>query len=287
MKKLLATFNLFIFLFTVGFSQISSGGFPRSLKGNKSYFKEKIPIHVMEYVDVNSLKAEDAIVDKHKDRPWRFGENIYVDIDIKENSVETSFDNGKVYRMAIKSEGAVSINLTFDNFHLPKGADLFVYTKDQREIIGAFTEANNQADKYFSTTLLFADEIILEYYEPNNADFQGTLHLNRVTHGYRSANEYLKSFGQAGACQVNVACSTGTGWDDQIKSVCMLVVGGKGFCSGALINNTANDGKPYILTANHCYKSDYGSWIFGSISKVQHALTHHHLQLTIVFQGQH
>lgn len=262
MKKLFITFNLLVFIFAIGFSQISSGGFPRSLKENKSYFKEDIPVQLMEYVDVEALKAEDAIVDKHKDRPWRFGENIYVDIDVKDNSVVTPFDNGKVYRMAIKSEDAVSINLTFDNFHLPKGADLFVYTKDQREIIGAFTEANNQADKYFSTTLLFADEIILEYYEPNNVEFPGTIHLNRVTHGYRSTNEYLKTFGQAGSCQVNVACSTGTGWDEQIRSACMLVVGGSGFCSGALINNTANDGKPYILTANHCYDSGYGSWVF-------------------------
>jgi hypothetical protein len=41
----------------------------------------------------------------------------------------------------------------------------------------------------------------------------------------------------------------------------MLVSGGSGFCSGALINNTQNDGKPYVLTANHCY-SNPASWVF-------------------------
>jgi hypothetical protein len=40
-----------------------------------------------------------------------------------------------------------------------------------------------------------------------------------------------------------------------------LVSGSNGFCSGALINNTLNDGKPYVLTANHCY-SDPTNWIF-------------------------
>ena len=34
-----------------------------------------------------------------------------------------------------------------------------------------------------------------------------------------------------------------------------------GFCSGSLINNTLNDGTPYVLTANHCY-SNPTSWIF-------------------------
>jgi hypothetical protein len=41
----------------------------------------------------------------------------------------------------------------------------------------------------------------------------------------------------------------------------MLVSGGSGFCSGALINNTQNDGKPYVLTANHCY-SNPATWVF-------------------------
>ena len=41
----------------------------------------------------------------------------------------------------------------------------------------------------------------------------------------------------------------------------MLVSGSSGFCSGALINNTQNDGKPYVLTANHCY-SNPANWIF-------------------------
>ena len=43
--------------------------------------------------------------------------------------------------------------------------------------------------------------------------------------------------------------------EDVKKSVAMLVTGGSGFCSGALVNNTSNDGTPYFLTANHCVGS--------------------------------
>ncbi|MFM9004995.1 MAG: trypsin-like peptidase domain-containing protein, partial [Flavobacteriales bacterium] len=36
-----------------------------------------------------------------------------------------------------------------------------------------------------------------------------------------------------------------------------------GICTGALVNNTANDGTPYILTANHCTQgSNTGNWVF-------------------------
>ena len=60
---------------------------------------------------------------------------------------------------------------------------------------------------------------------------------------------------------MNVACPDGIPWENQIRSALMLVSGSSGFCSGAMINNTQNDGTPYVLTANHCY-SNPASWIF-------------------------
>ena len=42
----------------------------------------------------------------------------------------------------------------------------------------------------------------------------------------------------------------------------MIVIGGNGICSGALVNNTCNDGTPYFLTANHCLGGSTGSWAF-------------------------
>ena len=36
------------------------------------------------------------------------------------------------------------------------------------------------------------------------------------------------------------------------NSVCKIIVDGTELCSGTMMNNTANDGKPYFLTAAHC-----------------------------------
>ena len=38
--------------------------------------------------------------------------------------------------------------------------------------------------------------------------------------------------------------------------------GGSGLCTGALVNNTAQDGTPYFLTANHCLGGNPGTWVF-------------------------
>ncbi len=94
-----------------------------------------------------------------------------------------------------------------------------------------------------------------------NAKFKGELNLWRVTHGYRDAYGYVKAFGSSGSCNNNVACPEAIGWEDEIRSACMLVSGGSGFCSGAMINNVNDDGIPYLLNSNHCY-SDPSSWVF-------------------------
>ncbi|HRH37402.1 MAG TPA: trypsin-like peptidase domain-containing protein, partial [Flavobacteriales bacterium] len=46
-------------------------------------------------------------------------------------------------------------------------------------------------------------------------------------------------------------------------SVAMITVGGSGLCTGQLINNCADDGTPYFLTANHCTTGGgSNSWVF-------------------------
>lgn len=265
MKKIhfLFSFLMIVIWASPVFSQISQGGTPRSFSIQlDSKQAAQVPVIQMIDVDVDSLRAEDAINDPLKDRPWRFGENLFVDIDVKSDGHVTLMPNGdKIYRVSIYSPEAVSLNLTFDRYRLPAGADLFIYNGDQSEVLGAFNEQNNQDDGIFASALVTGDLITIEYFEPASVAFPGELHLFRVTHGYRGIKDFTKAFGQSGYCNVNVACPEGVGWENEINAVCMLVSGGSGFCTGSLVNNTANDGTPYILTADHCY-SDPTSWVF-------------------------
>ena len=49
-------------------------------------------------------------------------------------------------------------------------------------------------------------------------------------------------FGNSGACNINVNCPEGDDWQVENKSVALIVNGGFAACSGALVNNTNNDG---------------------------------------------
>jgi len=264
MKKNVLFLVVFTFLCTnFIFGQISVNEKPFSFDNSKSV-AATVLVEKMVAFDVEKLKAEDLINDLSKDIPWRFGENLFVNINLNNSGLtEILADGSKLWRVEIESANAVSINLTFSTYRLPEGAKLWVYNSDHTQILGAFTNANNQTDGFFATSLLFDSKITIEYYEPAKVEFPGELHLYRVTHGYRSGFEYAKGLNSSGACEVNVNCPDGIGWEDQKRSVCMLVTGGSGFCTGALINNTGNDGTPYVLTANHCStENDFATWVF-------------------------
>ncbi|MCF6366787.1 MAG: T9SS type A sorting domain-containing protein [Bacteroidales bacterium] len=259
MKKSLYIFAVILSLFQIkAQAQINIGGKPLSFS-NKNISKD-IPTILSEKQDNREL-IKDAEANDTKDRPWQFGKNIDVNIDVKKQAVIDMFPKGILYRLAIKSEDATTLNLRFSNYMLPEDANLYIYSLDKSNIIGGFTNANNQANEIFATGLLKGDYIILEYYEPSDAEFPGKLIIDRITHGFRTVNDYGKSFGSSGDCNMNVACTDADNWQNEVSSVCMLVTGGSGFCSATLVNNTTEDGTPYILTADHCY-SDPADLVF-------------------------
>ncbi len=241
-------------------AQEAEGGTPLSFSLNEKTVLNEVPFVLMPSVDIEALKKEDKYNDQIKDQPWRFGQDLFVNYNPENSGVWDELNDGsRIWRLGITSKGALSINLTFNNYVLPEGAKLYIYSTDKSRILGAFTSRNNQEDHYFATELIEDESVIIEYNEPAHAAFQGKLNLWRVTHGYRSIAEYVKSFGSSGSCNVNAVCPQGDPIRDEIKSVAMLIMGAY-LCSGALINNTNNDGTPYFLSAYHCYDHGGGSY---------------------------
>jgi lysyl endopeptidase len=250
-------------------AQLSQGGTPYSFSANSA--KQAIARMSMPSFDLAVLQAEDAVNDLSKG-PFRFGYNHMVNLGMNNSGTWTILSNGdKLWQIGITSAGAQTINLAFDDFYMPEGAKLFVYNASHSFVIGAFTNVNNQEDKQFATDLIPGETVFLEYYEPANVAGQGRINLFRITHGYRGVEDYVrnftgadaeKTFGASGSCQINVNCPLGTNWQNEKRSVICLVSGGSEFCTGALVNDVPMDKKPYVLTANHCGSSGFGSWVF-------------------------
>jgi len=205
------------------------------------------------------LQQEDK-EDEEKGIPPRFGYRHKVKYDLTNSGVWYTLPNGdKLWQLEIHCPEALSINLLYDKFWLPKGAKYFVYSQDKKHTLGAFTSINNKGGKEdiqgFATGLVYGDKITLEYYQPRGVLEEGVISVAYVVHGYRYIHLFESTeagYEDSGGCQVNINCSEGQNWQAEKNAVAMILVNGYRYCTGSLINTSTNDFIPYFLTADHC-----------------------------------
>lgn len=152
---------------------------------------------------------------------------------------------------------AAGIVLMFKKLKLAPGAKLFFYSEDRAIVLGAYTSESNPEGGAFLTGILPRTKGYLELVEPAETKGQSILEIFRVDGMISSRIE---------DCHVGVACS------EELKSeregivrVMMVLKEGMGFCTGSLVNNTAQDKKNLILTSFHCqdgYTPIYDLWKF-------------------------
>lgn len=262
--KFKITLSLLLFAF-LSQAQVTNEGKPKSWKLRNT--EAVAPITMPEF-DLAALEAEDKVNDARKDIPWRFGYEFMVDYNLNNSgNWHTMPDGSRVWRIRFYSEGAKTMNFLFSDFYMPKGAMVYLYNNDRSDLLGAYDESQNNDERVLGTWMVNGEDIWIEYYEPAEVAGQGKLEIFKVVHGYRSADSFTKStngLNDSGNCNYDVDCAM-PGIEDlkeiNKKAVALLLVGNSSFCSGALINNTSNNGTPYLLTANHCY-SNPSQWAF-------------------------
>lgn len=238
------------------YSQVSTNEKPISFSYPNVEYKGTI--YYQPPIDMDKI-AEEDIADEDLGNPPRFGYPIRVNYNLENSGQWTLLSNGdRLWRMEIISPQALSINLLYDKFWLPKGAKLFVYDKEKKHYIGAFTDKNNKGSKDeirgFATGLIYSDDIMVEYYIPKNVIDTSILSISYVVHGYRYIADIL-GLGASLTCQVNVNCKEGYYYQNEKKAIAMILVDGSRCCTGSLINTIFNDNRPYLLTANHCLQN--------------------------------
>ena len=248
-------------------AQISQGGTPPSFD-KAAMLKSSVDVNraIMPALDIDRLLEEDE-ADRGAEVPFRFGYPFEVDYNLDNSGDwETLSDGSRLWRLRINAPGAYSINLIYDRWWLPKGAEFFVYSADKEMVRGAFTSFNNKDHGQFATAPVKGDAVILEYYEPAEVAGEGIISVATVVHAYRDVFNFsgkdTDDYGDAGSCNVNINCEEGYDWQAEKKSVAMILTSsGSRICTGALVNNVREDGTPYFLTAYHCLGGEE-TWIF-------------------------
>ncbi len=253
----------------VSFGQVVDLGPPQSWK-----LEDQTPINSVRLpsVDLEKIRSEDQKNNsKIQTKRQRVGVLHKVDFDLLTAGQWTTLNNGdRIWRLRLKSEDAVHMSAVFDQFYLPEGSSLHLYNKDRTDLLGAYTEKQNNKKGVLGTWFVKGDEMIIEYFEPEQVKGQGRLHLAHVMHGYRMANSFQKGYletnekalNSSADCNHDVDCPIGVDFEAQRdllkKGVGFLLMpdpnsSGAFICSGTLVNNTSQDKTPYFLSANHCF----------------------------------
>ena len=236
--------------------QISRGGTPIQIQKQKSA-SSLTDLVVMPAIDNLKMRMLYSTSEPNMLKPFRFAHSFEVTLNPNNSGTWYNTTQVNVWQLRIRSSGAYSLNLIFDQYKLPENARLFLISESTGEIKGAYTSDNNSEKHLFAVEPIEGDELLVQYEEPVNASFRGELQIAKVAHDYIGiATKDHRPLGISGSCNVNVNCDIANGSENIRDGVCRIIIEGTEICTGTMVNNTALDGTPYILTANHCIKSE-------------------------------
>lgn len=183
--------------------------------------------------------------------PLRFAEAFALSVDAARSGRWIAVEDGiERWELRIRVPAAVSLNLGFKRFVMPKGGSLTIHAGDDSARIRPFTAADNRDHRELWTPLLEGEELRLVVEVPKQRRDSLELEIGSVNAGFTDFRNPLAVL--SGSCNIDVICPQGDAWRDPIRSVGAYSIGGTDYCSGALVNNLRGDRKSYFLTANHC-----------------------------------
>jgi hypothetical protein len=257
LKKILhITLILFLFMPSFVEGQVSQYGIPIQIIKQKSSLANT-DLLTMPAVDNQKLRQLYSKQNSDILKSFRFAHSFDVSLTPQNSGKWYNTTAVNVWQLRIRSVGAYSLNLIFDQFHLPENARLFLISSKTGEVKGAYTAANNSESQIFAVEPVEGDELTVQYEEPLNVSFPGSLRITKVSHDFVGiVSDPRIPRGVSGTCNVNVNCDVVNGTENIRDAVCRIIIEGSELCTGTLINNTAMDGTPYLLTAYHCISSE-------------------------------
>lgn len=183
-------------------------------------------------------------------------------------------DSTDIWRLKIISPKACSLNFIFSELYLPKDAELYIFNEDGSMVYGPVSEKQNQHGENYLTDIIQGESVTIQISMPLNVKGKSSLTIRNIIHGYKDIFKSLKiGYGDAGECfgayDSDVVCYPT--WNNESDgTVQILLSDGYELCSGSLLNNTAQDYIPYILTAFHCIDQNLsGDLSVGEISDAE------------------
>ena len=220
---------------------------------------------ILPEIDIERYKSEDEINDLNPIKPFRFGAELDTNYTAQNSGTWVTLPNGdRIWRLTLESKNALTLNFLFNDYQLSPNAKLYMHN-EEGQFLGYYTANENNKTQQVISWPIDGSRITVEFYEPATEIGQSTFEISKVVHGYRTVRTMdngTKGLNTSGHCNVDVGCEAGNPWEMQKQAVALVLNGTQEWCTGTLVNNTAQDGTPYFLTANHCRNNNTPNWSF-------------------------
>jgi lysyl endopeptidase len=221
---------------------------------NAAQVKELTQVEKARYkpLDLAKLALEDQVDELNNLAPRYAYPNKVMLRPVDTGTWEPLGDGRVMWRYHVVAPEASSLNFGFTEYELPKSATLWAYSPDFKHTAGPYTAANNSPARQLWTPVILGEEAVIEVTVLESELRDVKLQLSHIGQGYRffgRKTAYCKS----GACNTDVACiADDSPWQNVRRSTAAISEGGSRFCTGSLVNNTANDQRMFFATASHC-----------------------------------
>lgn len=185
---------------------------------------------------------------------------------------KTTPTGGNVAALSFSSTGAKGLRIGLLVTKLPETATLRYYTngaatafevtgKDVLSTLARNLASGDKSDagRTYWGPVFENTEITLEIDLPAGLSTDSLeVAIPTVMHSFRSVidAEAMSLLDPSQVCNIDVNCeSPRPTVSDAVTNLNFIENGFSYSCSGTMLNNTANDGTPYVLTANHCIDS--------------------------------
>lgn len=231
-----------------------------------------IPVLELAAPNMDYIRKEDEKRDRNGEL-YRIGVATYTDVTLSNRGSWTNQPDGsRTWQLRIHSPGAEALSFIFKQFDLAEGAVFRVTDLAGKDLHRPLRRSDMLEDLQQNVALCFGDDMLLSLYEPGESVGKSSLQMDRVIYNYRSTGNPAApaKINESDNCEINVNCSpVGDAWQDEKRGVARIyIVDGNsaGWCTGSLVNNTAQNCKPFFLTALHCgvstTASDSNLWRF-------------------------
>ncbi len=220
---------------------------------DKGISLDQVAVVVLDAVDNDRLMAQSRS-QGGKEGSFRFAHQIMTSLSIQEEGTWESLEDGRMlWRLRVRSAGAYSLNIAFEDFRLPSSARMYLYDRARTYVIGPLTQADNDVHEEWWSPIIPFEEVVIEIQVTEEQAPNIKTKIKSVQHDFQGFGALI-----SGSCNIDVICGSEDNLEivdqfrDLINSVGMFSLNGQDACSGGLINNVRNDCTPYFLTAKHC-----------------------------------